>query len=53
LGLLRAHHEERIQGSTDCGRESGDHPIIDILKKAAEGCLDNPVEFLARWQLNA
>jgi len=50
---LRAHHKERVQGGTDWGSESGGHPIIDILNKAAEGCLDNPVKFWARGQLKA
>ena len=44
--LLRARNEERIQGGTEWGGESDGHPVIDILKVAPEGCLDNPVEFL-------
>jgi len=47
--LLTAHNEERIQGGTEWGGESDGHPVIDILKEAPAGCLDNPVEFLQRW----
>jgi hypothetical protein len=49
LRLFRAHHEERIQGGTNWGGESDGHAVIDILKEAVEGGLDNPVEFLYRW----
>jgi hypothetical protein len=47
--LFRVYHKKCIQGGTDIDGKPGGHPVVDILKEAPEGGLDNPMEFVRRW----